>query len=71
MFHILFTVGPSAQFRLKSEREWEDRQTGFSTEFFSLDLKILESAISCVPLKTILKMKDEEFDVKQIVFLLF
>ena len=58
-----FSVDSSAQFRLKSEREWEDRQNQFTSEFFSLDLKLLESSISCVPLNTVLNMEDHEFDV--------
>ncbi len=49
--------------RFKSEREWEEGQKELSGELFSVDLRRLESSISCIPLKTILNMGDQEFDV--------
>ncbi len=60
---FFISVGSSAQFRLKSEREWEERQNVFTTEFFSLDIRVLESAIACIPLHTQLQMDENEFDV--------
>jgi len=39
-----------ALLRTKAEQEWErESQTAFTTEYFSIDLAKLESAIACVP----------------------
>ena len=51
-----------SMFRLKAEKEWEQKQTMFTNEIFSLDLTNLEKAVSCVPLPTQLGISKLEFE---------
>ena len=53
-----------SMFRMKAEKEWEEKQTMFTNEIFSLDLVNLEKAVSCVPLPVQLGMSRSQFDEK-------
>ena len=53
-----------SMFRMKAEKEWEEKQTMFTNEIFSLDLANLEKAVSCVPLPVQLGMSRSQFDEK-------
>jgi hypothetical protein len=53
-----------SMFRLKAEKEWEEKQTMFTNEIFSLDLTNLEKAVACVPLHVQLDISKSEFEEK-------
>ena len=53
-----------SMFRLKAEKEWEEKQTMFTNEIFSLDLTNLEKAVACVPLPVQLEIPKSEFEDK-------
>merc|ERR1712156_639839 len=50
-----------SMFRMKAEKEWEEKQTMFTNEIFSLDLANLEKAVSCVPLPVQLNISKSQF----------
>ena len=53
-----------SMFRMKAEKEWEEKQTMFTNEIFSLDLANLEKAVSCVPLPVQLDISRLQFEEK-------
>ena len=53
-----------SMFRMKAEKEWEEKQTMFTDEIFSLDLANLEKAVSCVPLSVQLDISRSQFEEK-------
>jgi len=55
-------VGSDAMLRTKLEREWEEKQQTFNTEYFALDLNNLEKAISCIPLHKQLDVPPENLN---------
>lgn len=50
-----------SMFRMKAEKEWEEKQTMFTNEIFSLDLANLEKAVSCIPLPVQLNISKSQF----------
>merc|ERR1712223_96872 len=50
-----------SMFRMKAEKEWEEKQTMFTNEIFSLNLVNLEKAVSCVPLPVQLNISKSQF----------
>ena len=53
-----------SMFRLKSEKEWEEKQNLFTNEIFSMDLTNVEKVLSCVPLPVQLGISKSEFQDK-------
>ena len=54
--------------RTKAEQEWErESQTAFTTEYFSIDLAKLESAIACVPVYQQLGLSKENLSVSSMI----
>ena len=53
-----------SMFRLKSEKEWEEKQNLFTNEIFSLNLTNVEKVLSCVPLPVQLGISKSEFQDK-------
>lgn len=51
-----------SMFRLKAEKEWEEKQTMFTDEIFSLNMTNLEKAVSCVPLPVQLDIPKLQFE---------
>ena len=51
-----------SMFRMKAEKEWEEKQTMFTNEIFSLDLTSLEKVVSCVPLPVQLGISKSQFE---------
>merc|ERR1711862_977502 len=56
--------------RTKAELEWENSTSGFTTEYFSLDLANLEKAMACVPVHKQLEIQNisaeavDQFDLE-------
>lgn len=53
-----------SMFRLKSEKEWEEKQNLFTNEIFSMNLTNVEKVLSCVPLPVQLGISKSEFQDK-------
>ena len=53
-----------SMFRLKSEKEWEEKQNLFTNQIFSMDLTNVEKVLSCVPLPVQLGISKSEFQDK-------
>ena len=57
-----------ALLRTKAEQEWErESQTAFTTEYFSIDIAKLESAIACVPVYQQLGLSKENLSVSSMI----
>ena len=61
--------GADSLLRMKSEKQWEETQSTFGTEFFALDLNNLEKAIKCIPIHDQLDISSD-LNVSRVKFFL-
>ena len=62
--------GSDTFFRLKAEKEWDEAQTLFQNDLFSLDMKGLELAMACIPLDKQIDLDKEDLNVRRKLFAL-